>query len=81
MLASNTVQTRTELEPGIGLYRAVRASALLKGQSFLDLCAELGVERGWAQQALTGARNGAKAKALRSRLVEAVGLEASNSVN
>lgn len=79
-LAADRVTSTVEITPGVHLYRAVRAALLLRGMTFVQFCEGEGVERGWAQQALTGERDGKKAKALRKQLVEAAGLDV-NSIN
>lgn len=75
-LATVAVQRRDDLEPGDALYRAVRAAAVLQGQTFACFCRNQQVEPNWARQALTGERDGSKARALRSQLVQAAGLPA-----
>lgn len=73
-LAAEGVVGRTDIAPGMELYRAVRAAVVMRGQSFVQFCTEQAVDRSWAQQALTGGRDGKKAKALREQLVQAAGL-------
>lgn len=53
----------------------VRVGFLKQGTTFHKWCRENNITRQWATAALTGRRNGAAAKALRGRIIQAAALE------
>lgn len=62
-----------ELKAGRHLVIQVRGGLIAKGSSLSRWCAENGVCRPWAYEALMGRRNGDKACALRQQLAEMTG--------
>lgn len=63
-------------EAGKGLYAAVRAGLIAKGDSLNRWCQRNGEHRQYAALSLLGAANGPKARAVRRRLIRAAGLAA-----
>lgn len=57
-----------EIQGGRALVISVRAALTAQGTSLLRWCADNGVSRPWAYQALMGQRNGTQARELRARL-------------
>lgn len=65
------------ITPSKQLLAQVRGTLIIQGTSLSKWCAERGIDRVWANDALIGKRNGPKAKALRMRIVREVLRDAS----
>lgn len=59
-------------EASTELVRIVRGALIQQGSSLAKWCAENGIKRQWATAVLSGRRDGPAARALRSKLVDAV---------
>ena len=64
---------RLSEEPGLTLYRQIKAAFTLKGMNFTEGCESVGVKRDSARRALCGLWNGPKAEELRLKLYVTAG--------
>lgn len=57
------------IQPGLPLYRQVRATLCLRGQSFHRFCADKGMTREWVYACLTGKAKGRRAQTVVRRVI------------
>ena len=67
---------KTNHQPSIELFREVRAGFIKRGTTFSQWCRDAGENRSNARQAVLGAWDGPKGRAVRMRILKAAGVSA-----